>query len=140
MRVLFDSSAFAKRYVEEEGSIQVERILQKASVLGLCVILPTEIISALNRKTREQLISLKDYRNVKRQLIRDIRDGTVIQITPGVVSRSIKLLETSNLRALDSLHVACALEWGADFFVTSDRRQFHAAETAGLQSEFIGKN
>jgi hypothetical protein len=69
----------------------------------------------------------------------DVRDATVLQITPSVISRSVKLLEGNVLRALDSLHVACALEWQADLFVTSDRRQFLAATNAGLRTEYIGQ-
>jgi len=39
---------------------------------------------------------------------------------------------------MDAIHVACALEWQADLFVTSDRRQFEAARNAGLHTEYIG--
>jgi predicted nucleic acid-binding protein len=60
-------------------------------------------------------------------------------ITPSVVSRSVKLLEANVLRAMDSLHVACALEWQAELFVTADRRQLKAAKNAGLITEYIGQ-
>jgi predicted nucleic acid-binding protein len=69
----------------------------------------------------------------------DVSDATVLQITPSVVARSVKLLESNALRALDSLHVACALEWRADLFVTSDRRQFMAAKNSGLHTEYLGQ-
>lgn len=72
-------------------------------------------------------------------MLYDVRDATVLQITPSVVSRSVKLLESNVLRALDALHVACALEWQADLFVTSDKRQFMASTNAGLLSEYIGQ-
>jgi len=38
---------------------------------------------------------------------------------------------------MDAFHVACALEWSADLFVTSDKRQLIAAKNAGLLTEFI---
>jgi predicted nucleic acid-binding protein len=69
----------------------------------------------------------------------DVRDATVLQITPSVVSGSVKLLEGNVLSALDALHVACALEWQVDLFVTSDKRQFKAAINTELHSEFIGQ-
>ena len=72
-------------------------------------------------------------------MLEDVRDATVLQITPAVISHSVKLLENNVLRAMDSFHVACALEWQADLFVTSDRRQLVAAKNAGLLTEFIGK-
>ena len=76
---------------------------------------------------------------MKTQLMDDVRDATVLQITPSVISRSVKLLESNVLRSLDALHVACALEWQADLFVTSDRRQFMAATNTGLCTEYVGQ-
>ena len=139
MKVLVDSSALAKRYVLEDGSEIIERILQSASQLALCIILVPEIISGLNRRLREQILLASDYRKVKKQLLEDVRDATVLQVTPAVISSSVKLLENNVLRAMDALHVACALEWQAELFVTSDRRQWMAAKNSGLRTEYIGQ-
>lgn len=49
MKVMVDSSALAKRYVLEDGSEMLGRLLRRASQLGLCIILVPEIISGLNR-------------------------------------------------------------------------------------------
>jgi len=139
MKLAIDSSSFAKRYVQEVGSDQLDRLFESASELAFCVILVPEIVSGLNRRLREQVLTIADYRAVKKQLLDDVRDATVLQLTPSVISRSVKLLESNTLRALDALHVACALEWQADLFATSDRRQFTAARNTGLQSDFIGQ-
>ena len=139
MKLAIDSSSFAKRYVQEVGSDQLDLLLENASELAFCVILVPEIVSGLNRRLREQVLTVADYRAVKKQLLDDVRDATVLQLTPSVISRSVKILESNTLRALDSLHVACALEWQADLFATSDRRQFTAARNTGLQSDFIGQ-
>ncbi len=40
---------------------------------------------------------------------------------------------------MDALHVACALAWKADLFITSDRRQLDAAINSGLQSKYLGQ-
>jgi len=138
MRLAVDSSSLAKRYVQEDGSDELEALLQRASQLGLCVILIPEVISAFNRRLREGSLSMREYRDAKTQLLEDVQDATVLQITPAVVSRSVKLLEENALRAMDALHVACAMEWRADLFVTSDKRQFAAARNSGLASEFVG--
>jgi predicted nucleic acid-binding protein len=138
MKLAVDSSAFAKRYVQEAGSDKLDRFLESASELAFCVILVPEIISGLNRRLRERILTIADYRAVKKQLMDDVRDATVLQITPSVISRSVKLLESNVLRSMDALHIACALEWRADLFVTSDRRQFTAATNTGLRTEYIG--
>jgi hypothetical protein len=139
MKLVVDSSSFAKRYVQEVGSDKLDRLLENASELAFCIILVPEIVSGLNRRLRERVLTSTDYRAVKKQLLDDVRDATVLQITPSVISRSVKLLESNVLRSLDALHVACALEWQADLFVTSDKRQFAAAANTGLRSNFIGQ-
>jgi predicted nucleic acid-binding protein len=139
MKLAVDSSSFAKRYVQEIGSDELDRLLGDASELAFSVVLVPEIISGLNRRLREHILTPIDYRAIKKQLLDDVSDATVLQITPSVVSRSVKLLEKNTLRALDSLHVACALEWRADLFITSDKKQVMAARNAGLRVEYIGQ-
>jgi len=56
MKTFFDSSAFAKRVIEEEGSNEVDRICRNTSTLGLSIICIPEIISALNRRVREKKV------------------------------------------------------------------------------------
>lgn len=139
MKLAVDSSSFAKRYIQEIGSNKLDDLLQYASELALSVILVPEIISALSRRLREHALTEMDYRQAKRQLLHDVRDATILQITPAVVVRSVKLLENNLLRAMDSLHIACALEWKADLFITSDKRQLDAAIISGLKTEYVGQ-
>ena len=73
MKTVFDSSAFAKRYIEEAGSQQVAEILQEASALGLSVICVPEVVSALNRRLREGFIDRENYEKAKVHLIEDVR-------------------------------------------------------------------
>jgi len=137
VKTFFDASTFAKRYVEENGSQLVDDICQEASELSLSVICVPEIISALNRRIREKRLSHQDYVAVKQYLSDDIRDAVIINLTPEVIATSASLLEASPLRAMDALHVACALESGADLFVSSDKRQITAARKAGLQTKYV---
>ena len=44
MKLAVDSSVFAKRYIQEEGSEDIDLLLQRASDLALCIILLPEII------------------------------------------------------------------------------------------------
>ncbi len=139
MKLVVDSSALAKRYVLEDGSEIVDQLLQRASQLALCTILVPEIISGLNRRLREHYLSPYEYRKAKGQLLNDVRDSIVLQVTPAVISRSVKLLEVNVLRAMDALHIASALEWEAECFVTADRRQMMAANNSGLHTEYVGQ-
>lgn len=137
MKVFFDSSALAKRYIREKGSEKVETILKKASSLGLSSLCPVEIISALCRRRRELALTKDQYLLSKQAIIDDARDAEIVNVVPRVVGKAIAILEEANLRTIDAIHIASALEWKADVFVSSDRRQLSAAVAAGLKTESV---
>jgi predicted nucleic acid-binding protein len=137
LNVFLDSSALAKRYVEEKGSDRVQAILSSASVLAVSVICVPEIVSALCRRRRERKLSTEEYRNAKGSVVSDMDDATVIGITEEVVAQAVALLERFPLRSADALHVACAAEWSTDLFLSADNRQCRAARAHGLKVEAI---
>ncbi|MBI2437254.1 MAG: type II toxin-antitoxin system VapC family toxin [Lentisphaerae bacterium] len=137
MKLFLDSSAFAKRFVEEPGSQQVEDLCSQATELCLSVICVPEIIAALNRRLREKRLSRQEYIQAKQRLAQDVRDVVIINLTSEVIHTSVIVLETKPVRAMDALHIACALEWHADWFVSSDRRQITAARSSGLRTKQI---
>lgn len=135
MNIFLDSSALAKRYVQEPGSDRLEEILSSASSLGVSVLCLSEIISALCRRRREKRLSPQQYLEAKRALFEDIEDSTIIHVTDQVVARAVELLERWPLRSSDSLQVASAAEWSTDLFVSADQKQCKAARGYGLQVE-----
>src|SRR3954468_23537604 len=72
LNVFFDSSALAKRYIEEKGSDQVQAILSSASALAVSVLCVPEMVSALCRRRRERKVSIEEYRNAKASVLTDI--------------------------------------------------------------------
>ena len=66
MKLVVDSSSFAKRYVQEVGSDKLDRLLESASELAFCVILVPEIVYGLNRRLSERVLTISDYRIVKK--------------------------------------------------------------------------
>lgn len=138
LNVFLDSSALAKRYIEEKGSDRVQTILLSASALAVSVICVSEVISALCRRRRERKLSTEEYRKSRDSLIADTDDATVIGITEEVIAHAVGLLEQFPLRSADALHVACASEWSTDLFVSADDRQCRAARAHGLRVEAIG--
>jgi predicted nucleic acid-binding protein len=138
VKTLLDSSAFAKRYVDEDGSQEVDEICQATSILAISVLCVPEIVSALNRRVREKRLSATEYIAAKSRLSADVADAIVVNLTPSVIARAVFLLETNVLRAMDALHVASALEWGAELFASCDDRQIKAAKRVGLRTRRIG--
>jgi PIN domain nuclease of toxin-antitoxin system len=64
LNVFFDSSALAKRYINEKGSDRVQVILSSASALAVSVICVPEIASALCRRRRERKLSTKELQTI----------------------------------------------------------------------------
>jgi len=93
MKSYLDSSAFAKRFVDEPGSDKVEMACAQASELGLSVLCVPEIVSALNRRRREHSLTKNQYAKAKRRLLDDVRDADIIGLTMPVVGSSIHVLE-----------------------------------------------
>ncbi len=137
MKIFLDSSSFAKRFVDEEGSEEVESICFDASEIGLAVLCVPELVSAMNRRRRDGSLTQTQYALAKRRLMEDVRDADIVQLTTAVILSAISILEGVPVRTLDALHVACAVEWGAELFVSSDRRQLAAATQAGLKTRAV---
>jgi predicted nucleic acid-binding protein len=137
VKTFFDSSAFAKRYVQEAGSQVVDSLCQEATEVALSVLCVPEIISALNRRVREGFLTDREYAEVKQYLSQDIRDTVIVNLVPQVVSACTKILEASPVRAADALQIACALEWETELFASADKRQISAAKKAGLRTKLV---
>lgn len=133
MRIFFDSSAFVKRYVQEEGTAEVLALCDQATELCLSGIALVEIISAFRRLQREARVSSSQYRQLKALLMADITDAAISDLTPEVIHHAIISLEGNVLRGMDALHIGSALALKADLFVTSDAKQHAAARKAGLR-------
>lgn len=134
----FDSSAFAKRFIEESGSDEIQKICMNSESIALSSICFPEIISALNRRLRENSISVKDYLMIKEKMIVEFENIEIINVVPEVIAKSISLLEKNNIRTIDAIHIASALIWKPNLFVSADKRQILVAKKAGLKTKFIG--
>lgn len=133
MKVFLYTSAFAKRYIAEQGSEKVLALCHQAESLVVSVICLPELISALSRLVREKKLTKAAYRQLKNEAMADMKDVDICQITSEVLASVVPLLEEHPLRAMDALHVACALNYKPDVFVSADHRQLSAARKAGMK-------
>ena len=63
----------------------------------------------------------------------DLADADICQLTEHVLASVVSLLEQNSLRAMDAIHVACAIAVKPELFVSGDRQQLAAARRAGLK-------
>ncbi len=105
--------------------------------LGISVICLPEVVSALCWLIREGKLVSSQYRMLKQELVSDGEDSEILDISPGVISLATAVLEKTPSRAMDAIHIASAIQWNADLFVSSDLRQIASAEEFGLNVERV---
>ena len=137
MRVYFDSSAFAKRYIAESGTAEVLAWCERASELTLSIIAIPELISAFCRLQREKRLTQAQYRHLKTALMADIADALILDTTPEVILHAVRALEKHPLRGMDAIHLGAAVVCAAEVFISADARQCVAAQGLGLKVEAL---
>jgi predicted nucleic acid-binding protein len=128
-----DSSALAKRYIADEKSEDLDRLLQSSTSLAVSVLCLPEIISALCRRMRERSLTRSQYRAAKTALETDLADAAVIAMIDEVLLGGIRLLEAYPLRVSDAIQISSAVVWRAEVFASADARQCAAAKASGLK-------
>jgi uncharacterized protein len=104
----FDASALVKRYVREEGSARVARLLRSDSV-AVSRLSEVEVVSALVRRAREGTLRAVDRDRALAAFERDIARFVVVELTAVVVGRARTLLQGYPLRGADALQMASGL-------------------------------
>lgn len=132
MRIFLDSSALAKRYLDEPGTATVADYCSQATDILLCIVTIPEMISAFNRLRREKKLTAKHYRQLKSDFARDVEQATVLDLSELVIQHTIHCLETAPLKALDALQLGCALTSHCDLFLSADTQQSSAARRLRL--------
>ncbi len=133
-----DSSALVKLYVREPETVELSAFVRKFSPpLPFSSLHELELTHALERRREEGDLSTIGVNQIIGSLDHDLTQGVLSRPAtewPGTFARAIHLLrQHRGLRSLDALHIAHALESGAVWFVTFDRRQGKAAAGEGLK-------
>lgn len=137
MNVLFDTSAFYKRYSGEQGADRVLQLQMEARQVTMAAHCKMEIASALTRQWREGLFTDAECSRMLTEIDRDFAELTVMPLTTQVEQRAIAAFRQATLRAVDALHIGTAQAARVDLFVTADKRQALAAQAVGLKTELI---
>ncbi len=136
--LLLDTSAFAKLYIEEDGSAEVRGFVGEADPLVVSAIVLPEALSALRRLVREGKLGEGDYSLLKERICRDVADIEVVPISEQAIGKAVAVIERHPIRTLDALHIGAALAAGVPLLVTADSRQAEAARGSGLEVRFVG--
>ena len=141
MKVYADYSFIVALYLQQESSPAAISFLQKqGEPLPFTPWHRVEVRNAIRLAVFHQAIDASQAGIQLKQVDADLRDESLIIHTPlnwlDIVRETEKLgaahNETIGCRSGDLLHIAAALEWGADLFLTFDKRQQKMAGAAGL--------
>lgn len=135
----FDASALVKRFVAEEGSEEVVRLLE-STLPAATRLSEAEVASALERRCREGSFPPVERDRAISALRRDFRSFLVVELTLEVIEAGLGLLARHPLRAGDALQLASCLELRRRLrhpisFVAFDDRLREAARKEGLEVE-----
>ncbi|MFI5180765.1 MAG: type II toxin-antitoxin system VapC family toxin [Thermoanaerobaculia bacterium] len=136
--VYLDASALAKLYLAEEGSRELERRLLGRRDLLVSELAVTEIVSAVSRRFRQGEFPAAAAARFYQRLLGDLDRGVFSRLsisreTHRAAERILLASQTGEtLRALDSLHLALAIEAEARSLLTYDDRLARAATQHGL--------
>ncbi len=135
-----DSSALAKRYIDEEGTSAVVAVIERAEPPVVSRLAFVEVTSACARRVRAGHMNESQFDQVTLALERDFREVyAVIELGGAVMSRAAQLARGRYLRAADAIQLACAMiaagqrPAGTLFeFVSADDELNAAAANEGL--------
>ena len=132
-----DTSAFAKWYLNEARSEEVEAFIRARRSIAISRLTAVELRCLLARRRRSKEIDGRIERHVIETFEDDIRQGFVT-VHPledrhaiaayGLLGR----LARHRLRTLDALHLAIALESGAQVLATADTIMMASARALGM--------
>lgn len=138
----FDTSAYLKLYVRENGSEEAKKIAKKNRIISSAILL-TECYSALSRKKNMGEIKEVSFYDLTDRLKEDLKYLEIVRLTDDVLRKAEEIALNSTVRAMDALHAASAVifQESSRFelsFVTSDRKQEKAVRVFGLKTFLVG--
>ncbi|MFZ5908939.1 MAG: type II toxin-antitoxin system VapC family toxin [Chloroflexota bacterium] len=138
MNLYLDSSALAKRYVEESGSEDVLNWMDLADTIGTGLITRAEVVAAITRATRTNRLTTQVSVKAISKFRQEWGDFHRIPINEALVARADFLACQHGLRGYDAIHLASALIWQEALMLpvalaTYDQELAEAGQKSGLQ-------
>jgi predicted nucleic acid-binding protein len=140
LSVYADSSFFASLYLPDKHSAKAQRLAAQHARVWLTPLHRAEWAHAVAQDLFQRRISAAEAQTVYTQFQRDCESHFWIEVALPEMTfeRCVQLAQQYAsrvaLRTLDTLHVASALELGAERFWTFDDRRAKLARAVGLKS------
>ena len=138
MNLYLDTSALAKRYVEEPGSEDVLNWMELADMIGTGLVTRAETAAGMTGLLNRGILTEEDFRLALEQFRVDWIDYHRIPVNEELIARTDFLACQYNLRGYDAVHLASALVWQEALMVpvtlaTYDQELAEACKKSGLR-------
>lgn len=136
MRIFLDTSALAKRYVQEPGSEELEGLLARtATEIFISPLAFVEFASAIGRKLRNKEIAEARVSDAIKELEEDWHKVFAkIPLEDLLAETAAAIALEYSLKGADAAHLASAQITGAELFVASDNKLIRVAKKLGINS------
>ena len=136
MRIFCDTSALAKRYVQEPGSEELMELLSSiTSEIFISTLAFVEFASAMGRKLRDKEITKAKVGEAIKELENDWYEVFAkIPLEDMLAEKAATIALEYSLKGADSVHLATAQFTDAELFVASDNKLIRVAKKMGINS------
>lgn len=109
MIVYLDTSSLVKLYVEEEGSSEINELVQFSKIVATSLVAYAESRAAFARRYREKAFKSDDYRYLILNFNQDWNNYLSLRVTDELVRFAGDLAEKHGLRGFDAIHLASSI-------------------------------
>ena len=142
----FDTSALAKRYLQENGSPRVTEVCDtEDNLIFVSELTEIELVSAISRRAKGGSLTIAAAENEIGNFDRDRREQYLaVDVSRSVLLSARDLVERYSLRGYDAVQLASALECSREqdvlnlstiYFASADVELLAAAQAEGLKTE-----
>ena len=135
MNLFFDTSALIKKYIIEEGSENVDYLMNNANMIFISVITEIETFSTFKRLLLENAITQKEYKILIKEFQIDYEYYSQIDFDSFISLNAKSMIEKYQLKSLDSIQLGTALSIKdeIDYFVVTDNKIIKSAKKEGFK-------
>lgn len=137
MKAFIDTSSLVKKYFVEEGSGEFDDLMDLITEIVISPTYRLEVNSAIERRLREKILAKKQALWLRIEVNKDIHYFSIVLWNDNLEQKAMELIQKYQLKTLDSLQLASACLSKPDFFVSSDKKLFAAAEKELKNVKFI---
>lgn len=136
MKIFLDTSALAKRYIQEPGSEELEELFcTVATDVFVSTLALPEFAAALGRKIRDQEIAVENASSAMKEFELDWDNLFIkISLTDTIALSASSLALKYPLKGADAVHLATAISAKASLFVVSDQQIVKVSGQLGLKA------